>query len=60
MKLELEEPVYQKFDLLTKLVGLLLVANGINKLRYAEVSGAAVYIIIGLLVSILPFYVKKK
>jgi hypothetical protein len=58
--MKLEKPVYQKFDLLTKLVGVILVANGINKLRYAEFSWALFYISIGLIVSILPFYVKIK
>lgn len=56
----LEKPVHQKFDIITKLVGLLLVANGINKLRYGELSWALFYVAMGIIVSLLPLYVKVK
>ncbi len=58
--MELEKPIYDRFDLLTKLVGVILVANGINKIRYGEFSAAAFFILLGIFVSILPLYVKVK
>lgn len=60
MNLELEKPVHQKLDLLTKLVGVFLVANGINKIRYSELGAAAFFISLGLLISVIPLYVKMK
>jgi hypothetical protein len=60
MKIELEKPLHQRLDLLTKLLGVFLVANGINKIRYSEISAAVFFITLGLLVSIIPMYVKVK
>ncbi len=60
MKIELEKPIHQRLDLLTKLVGVILVASGINKLRYGEFTGALFLVLIGGLISILPLYIKIK
>ncbi len=60
MKIELEKPIHQRFDLLTKLVGVILVANGINTLRYGELDWALFYVITGIIISLLPLHVKMK
>ncbi len=60
MTLELEKPLYQRLDLLTKVLGVFLVANGINKVRYSELSAALFFISLGLLISAIPIYVKVK
>jgi|TARA_B100001971_G_scaffold187851_1_gene188811 hypothetical protein len=58
--MKLEKPIYQKFDLLTKLIGVILVANGINKIRYSEFGWVIFFILLGLIVSIMPLYIKMK
>lgn len=60
MTLELEKPIHQRLDLFTKLIGVLLVANGLNKIRYTELWAAAFFISLGLLISAIPLYVKIK
>jgi hypothetical protein len=60
MKLVLEKSVHQKFDLLTKLLGVFLVANGVNKFRYSEVGSALFFISLGIMISVLPLYVEVR
>lgn len=60
MTVELEKPIHQRVDLLTKLIGVFLVANGLNKIRYSELGAAAFFISLGLLISAIPLYIKIK
>jgi hypothetical protein len=53
--MELREPIHQRIDLASKLVGVIIVAIGINRFRGGDSQAALFFILLGGLVSITPF-----
>jgi len=58
--MEVKEPIHQRIDLLSKLVGVVIVAVGIDRFRAGDIQSAKFYILLGALVSITPFFVEVK
>lgn len=58
--MKIEKGVLQRIDLASKLIGVVLVAIGIDKLRGASVSAGIFYIVLGGAISVIPEIMKKK
>ena len=58
--MELSRETYRKIDVITKLVGLVLAAIGINYLLKANFLLAVFYLSAGILISLTIFFVKVK
>ncbi|MFQ5800611.1 MAG: hypothetical protein ACE5HH_02675 [Candidatus Hydrothermarchaeales archaeon] len=58
--MELVEPIHQRIDLLSKVVGVIFVAIGIDQFRNGNSNAAMSYILLGGLVSITPFFIDVK
>jgi hypothetical protein len=56
----MEKHVYEKIDILTKFIGLILIAIGIEYIIKMNWSLAVVYIVGGISISIVPFFIKTK
>ncbi|MEE9594379.1 MAG: hypothetical protein V3V92_03170 [Candidatus Hydrothermarchaeales archaeon] len=58
--MEFEKPIYQRIDLLTKLIAVVLVALGIDQLRRADLNGGLLFLVIGGVISLVPFFIAVK
>ncbi len=60
MPLDFEKPIYQRIDLSTKLIAVVLVAFGIDHLRSADINGGLFLVVAGGAVSLIPFFIGTK
>jgi hypothetical protein len=58
--MKVEKPIHQRIDLGSKLVGVILVAVGIDHLRRAQINTGLLYIFGGGAISLIPMFIKVK
>jgi len=58
--MKFEKPIYQRIDLLTKLIAVVLVAYGVDHLRLADINGGLFLVGIGGAISLVPFLISVK
>ncbi len=58
--MEFDKPIYQRIDLFTKLIAVVLVAVGIDYLRGTDISGGLFLIVGGGVISLIPFFIDVK
>jgi|GEM_PF-5541686 len=58
--MEVIEPIHQRIDLASKLVGVVFVAIGIDRLRVGDTSAAVSSLFFGALISVFPLFVGVK
>jgi len=58
--IKIEKGVHQRIDLASKIIGVVLVAFGIDKIRAAMVGTGLLYIALGGIISVIPEIIKKR
>ncbi len=58
--MEVSHPIYQRIDLLSKLVGVVLVAVGVDRLRLGDSRNALFFAFLGAVLSLSPFLFRSR
>jgi hypothetical protein len=58
--MKVKEPVHQRIDYLSKILGVIFVAFGIDRLRSGNTTAAINLILLGALLSISPMFIEVK
>lgn len=58
--MEVVEPIHQRIDYLSKIVGVIFVAVGVDRIRFGDIQTAFSYMLIGALISLTPYIINVK
>lgn len=58
--MQVTEPIHQRIDYLSKILGVIFVAFGIDRLRSGNTLAAINLILLGAILSIFPMFIRVK
>jgi hypothetical protein len=58
--MQVSVPIHQRIDYTSKIVGVIFVAVGVDRLRADNTSAAVSFLLLGAVISLIPFFIGVK